>query len=302
MTMFSMVSHLSNSLARLSLRLYAPYRSSGEYRGGIGFPVAWPQCGQMSFRLYRLHEPHLFRIERIVSILAVELRLAAFRGHGLHHARGGLLDLLFRRLVVGRPHDEPVPRRPDVLDLYRHAVRLRRRFREGLTDVDGPVRAEVGRLDVAVDRHMRRDDVLASDLRERLHPRTLETLVLERMLLHHALFERTIQRAEGIEQVVSELVPACVDRLLESLGDDPQEVLRLLLVLPFLDLLAPLVLVDGLQGEVDVALVLVHLEDLADDLLALAHVVPDVLDPAGTHLGDVDETFLALELVEGHEG
>jgi len=33
------------------------------------------------------------------------------------------------------------------------------------------------------------------------------------------------------------------------------------------------VLVDGLQGEVDVALVLVHLEDLADDLLALADVV-----------------------------
>src|SRR5437899_3934266 len=79
-------------------------------------------------------------------------------------------------------------------------------------------------------------------------------------------------------------------------------VLRLLLVLPFLDLLAPLVLVDRLQREVDVALVRVDLEDLADDLLALAHVVPDVLDPARADLGDVDEAFLVLVLVQGDEG
>src|SRR6266511_2097629 len=63
--MFSMVSHLSNSWARLSLRLYTPYRSSGEYRGGIGFPAAWPQAGQTSFNVYRPQAPHFFMTDRI---------------------------------------------------------------------------------------------------------------------------------------------------------------------------------------------------------------------------------------------
>jgi len=43
----------------------------------------------------------LFRIERIVSILAVELRFAAFRGHGLHTRAAAFWIFLFRRLVVG---------------------------------------------------------------------------------------------------------------------------------------------------------------------------------------------------------
>src|SRR5207249_3856983 len=101
--------------------------------------------------------------------------------------------------------------------------------------------------------------------------------------------------------VVPEILPALVDRLAETLGHDPQKVLRLLLVLPFLDLLAALVLVDRLQREVDVSLLLVDLQDLADDLLAFADVVPDVLDPAGGDLRDVDEALLALVLVQGHE-
>src|SRR5216117_2257576 len=88
--------------------------------------------------------------------------------------------------------------------------------------------------------------------------------------------------------------PARFDRLAEARRDDAQEVLRLLLVLPLLDLLAALVFVDRLQREVDVAFVRVDLQDLADDLLTLAHVVPDVLDPARADLGDVNEAFLVL--------
>src|SRR5437879_8296464 len=122
------------------------------------------------------------------------------------------------------------------------------------------------------------------------------------MLVHHALLERAVQGAERIEDVVPEILPALVDRLAETLGHDPQEVLRLLLVLPFLDLLAALVFVDRLQREVDVSLLLVDLQDLADDLLAFADVVPNVLDPAGGDLRDVDEALLALVLVQGHEG
>src|SRR5206468_3415757 len=141
-------------------------------------------------------------------------------------------------------------------------------LRECLLDVDRSVRAEVGRLDVAVDRDVRRDDVLPRDLDERLHPRALEAFALEGVLVHHALLERAVQGAERIEDVVPEILPALVDRLAETLGHDPQKVLRLLLVLPFLDLLAALVLVDRLQREVDVSLLLVDLQDLADGLLA----------------------------------
>src|SRR5216110_3691731 len=173
--------------------------------------------------------------------------------------------------------------------------------REGLLDVDRPVRTEVHRLDVAVDRHMGRDDVLPGDLDERLDPGTLEVLVLEGGLVHDALLERPVEGAEGIEHVVSELLPTFVDGLAEARRDDGEEVLRLLLVLPFLDLLTALVLVDGLEGEVDVALLLVHLEDLGDDLLALADVVADVLDPPGADLRDVDEALLGLVLVQGDE-
>src|SRR5207244_12867637 len=111
--------------------------------------------------------------------------------------------------------------------------------------------------------HMRWDDVLPRDLDERLHPRAFEALALEGVLVHHALLERAVQGTERIEDVVPELLPALVDRLAETLGHDPQEVLRLLLVLPFLNLLAALLLVDRLQREVDVSLLLVYLQDLA---------------------------------------
>src|SRR5207247_6982351 len=110
--------------------------------------------------------------------------------------------------------------------------------REGLVDVERHVRTEVHRLDVAVDRHMRRDDVLPRDLDERLDPGTLEVLVLQGALVHDALLERPVEGAEGIEQVVSELLPALVDGLAEARRDYGEEILRLVLVLPFLDLLA----------------------------------------------------------------
>src|SRR6267143_101863 len=198
-------------------------------------------------------------MERIGSVLPMELRLAAFCGQGLDRPPGRLLDLLFGLLVVRAPYDETVSRRTDILDLHRDAVRLRRGLRQGLLDVDRPVRAEVRRLDVPVDRDVGRDDVFAGDLDERLHPRTFEPLALEGALIHHALLERAIQRPERIEEAVPELLPALVDRLPEALGHDPEQVLRLLLVLPLLDLLAALVLVDRLEREVDVALVRAHL-------------------------------------------
>src|SRR5947207_11382692 len=250
---------------------------------------------------YRPHARHFWRIDRIRSVLPMELRLAALRGQGLDHAGGRLLDLLFRVLVIRRPHDEPVLRRPDVLDLDGDAVRLHRGLREGLLDVDRPVRTEVHRLDVAVDRHMRRDDVLPRDLDERLDPGTLEVLVLEGALVHDALLERPVEGAEGIEQVVSELLPAFVDGLAEAPRDDGEEVLRLLLVLPFLDFLAALVLVDGLQGQVDVALLLVHLEDFGDDLLALPDVIPEVLDAPRAALPEAEYARLCHLLAPGDE-
>src|SRR5207245_11130276 len=118
-TMSSMAPHLPTSGARISLRLYAPYRSAGEYRCGIGFPAAWPHAGQTSLRVYRPQAPHFFRTDRIASILPMELRLAALRGQRLDDAIRRLLDLLFRGLVVRRPHDDPVSRRTDVLHLDR---------------------------------------------------------------------------------------------------------------------------------------------------------------------------------------
>src|SRR2546422_1933172 len=232
----------------------------------------------------------------------MELRLAAFRGQRLDDAIRRLLDLLFRGLVVRGAHDDPVSGRTDVLDLDGDAVVLLDGLRERLADVHGAVGTEVHRLDVTVDRDVRRDDVLPGDLDERLHPRSFEALVLERVLVHHALLERTIQRAERVEEGVTELLPARLHGLAEARRDDAQEVLRLLLVLPFLDLLAALVLVDRLQGEVDMALVRVDLQDLADDLLPFADVVADVLDPAAADLGDMDEAFLALVFVERDEG
>src|SRR5437762_2747559 len=127
---------------------------------------------------YRPHARHFWRTDRIPSVLPMELPFASLRGQGLDHAGGRLLELLFRVLVVRRAHDEAVFRRPDVLDLHGDAVRLHRGLCERLLDVDRPVRTEVHRLDVAVDRHMGRDDVLPGDLDERVDPGTLEVLAL----------------------------------------------------------------------------------------------------------------------------
>src|SRR6266566_4249075 len=235
-------------------------------------------------------------------ILPVELCLAAFRGQRLDDPIRRLLDLLFRGLVIRRAHDNPIAGRSDVLDLHAQPVVLLDRLRERFANVDGAVGTEVHRLDVSVNRHVRRDDVLPGDLDERFDPGAFEALILEGALVHHALLERSVERTERIQQAVPELLPARFDGLAEARCDDPQEVLRLLLVLPFLNLLAALVLVDRLQREVDVAFVLVDLEDLADDLLTFAHVVADVLDPTRADLGDVDEALLVLVLVQGHEG
>src|SRR5438094_1357041 len=90
----------------------------------------------MSFRVYRPQAPHFFRTDRIASILPMELRLAAFRGQRLDDAIRRLLDLLFRGLVVRRPHDDAVARRPDVLHLDRDAVVLLDGLRARLAEVN----------------------------------------------------------------------------------------------------------------------------------------------------------------------
>src|SRR3989441_9384221 len=168
--------------------------------------------------------------------------------------------------------------------------------------MEGAVRARVRHLDVAVDRDRGRDDVLLRDLDEGLDPVPLEPLRGEGVLVHHALLERAVQSAERVEEAVPELRPQGVHGLPEPVRHDREELLRLLLVLPLLDLLPLLVLVHRLQGEVDVALLPVHAEDLADELLPLPDVVPDVLDPAARHFRDVDEPLLPVVLVEGAEG
>src|SRR5207249_7545693 len=90
----------------------------------MGLPAAWPHAGQTSFRVYRPQAPHFFRTDRIASVLPVELRFAAFRGQRLDDAIGRLLDLLLGGLVIRRPHDDPVARRPDILDLDGQAIVL----------------------------------------------------------------------------------------------------------------------------------------------------------------------------------
>src|SRR5256712_101156 len=234
-------------------------------------------------------------------LLADELSGPALRLEVLQDPGRGLLDLLLRGLVVRRPHDEPVPGRADVLHLHGDVVLLHR-LRQGVLDVERAVRAEVRELHVAVDRDGGRDDVLLRDLDEGGDPVPLEPLRGEGVLVHHALLERAVEGAERVQELVPELLPQRVDRLPEALREDRQELLRLLLVLPLLDLLPLLVLVDRLQREVDVALLLVHAEDLADELLSLPHVVADVLDPAAGDLRDVDEPLLPVVLVEGAEG
>src|SRR2546427_161961 len=102
-------------------------------------------------------------------------------------------------LQVRRAHDDPIAGRADVLDLHAQAVVLLDRLRERLADVHGAVGTEVHRLDVPVDRHVRRDDVLPGDLDERLDPRAFEALVLEGALVHDALLERAVERAERVE-------------------------------------------------------------------------------------------------------
>src|SRR3972149_166988 len=240
------------------------------------------------------------RIVKASSFLPDELPSAALRLEVLEDFRRGLLNLLLRALPVRRPRERRESRCPDVLDLHRDAVLLHR-LQEGLLDVDGSVRARVRDLEIAVDRDRGRDDVLLRDLDERLDPRIREPLRRESIFIHHGLLERAIQGAELVEEAIAEPVPPLVNRDPEPLRADREELLRLLLVLPLLDLLPLLVLVHGLQGEIDVALVPVHAEYLADEFLTLADVVPNVLDPAARDLRDVDEALLALVLVERDE-
>src|SRR5213593_4315067 len=287
------VVHGLSSLQFMGPLKFAPVRAVAVFRG---VPRGHRVSGGMAAR------PAFLQDGSHPSILPVELRLAAFRGQRLDDPIRRLLNLLFRGLVVRRAHDDPIAGRADVLDLHAQAVVLLDRLRERLADVHGAVGTEVHRLDVPVDRHVRRDDVLPGDLDERLDPRAFEAFVLEGALVHDALLERAVERSERVEQAVAELFPARLDGLAEARRHDPEEVLGLLLILPFLNLLAALVLVDRLQREVDVAFVLVDLEDLADDLLPFAHVVADVLDPARADLGDVDEALLVLVLVQGDEG
>src|SRR2546422_8061759 len=150
------------------------------------------------------------------SILPVELRLAAFRGQRLDDPVRRLVDLLFRGLVVRRAHDDPITGRADVLDLHAQAVVLLDRLRERLADVHGAVGTEVHRLDVPVDRHVRRDDVLPGDLDERLDPRAFEAFVLEGAVVPPAPLERPVERAERVEQAVAELFPARLDGLAQA--------------------------------------------------------------------------------------
>src|SRR5213593_2509818 len=299
------VVHGLSSLQFMGPLKFAPVRAVAVLRGvPRGHRVAGGVAARRAHVVQRVAaaRPAFLQDGSHPSILPVELRLAAFRGQRLDDPIRRLLNLLFRGLVVRRAHDDPIAGRADVLDLHAQAVVLLDRLRERLADVHRAVGTEVHRLDVPVDRHVRRDDVLPGDLDERLDPRAFEAFVLEGALVHHALLERAVERAERVQQAVAELFPARLDGLAEAGRHDPEEVLRLLLVLPFLDLLAALVLVDRLQREVDVAFVLVDLEDLADDLLPFAHVVADVLDPARADLGDVDEALLVLVLVQGHEG
>src|SRR6266581_159001 len=299
------VVHGLSSLQFMGPLKFAPVRAVAVLRG---VPRGHRVAGGMAARRADVPQrvatarPALLQDPSHPSILPVELRFAAFRGQRLDDPIRRLLDLLFRGLVVRRAHDDPVAGRADVLDLHAQTVVLLDRLRERLANVHGAVGTEVHRLDIAVDRHVRRHDVLPGDLDERLDPRAFESLVLEGALVHHALLERAVERAKRVQQAVAKLLPGRLDGLAEARRDDPQEVLGLLLVLPFLDLLATLVLVDRLQREVDVSFVLVDLQDLADDLLPFADVVADVLDPARADLGDVDETFLVLVLVQGHEG
>src|SRR5438445_590207 len=222
----------------------------------------------------------------------VELRVVEVPDHDVVH---GVSSLQFVGPLKFAPvHAVPVFRR--IAGRHRVPRRMAARRAARLK------RVPAARLGVAVDHDVRRDDVLPRDLDERLDPGVLEALVLEGVFVHHARLECAVQRAERIEELVAELVPALRRRLPEARRDDPEQVLRLLLVLPLLDLLAALMFVDRFQREVDVALVLVDLQDFADDLLALAHVVADVLDPAAADLGDMDEAFLALVFVERDEG
>src|SRR5208283_6145931 len=81
-----------------------------------------------------------------------------------------------------------------------------------------------------------------------------------------------------------------------------QEAHRPLLVLPRLDLLPALVVVDPLERKVDLRLRRVDAQNARDDLLTLADVVTDVLDPPRGHLGEMDERLPLRVLVQGDEG
>src|SRR3990172_6489485 len=254
----------------------------------------WPS-GQASFRVYRRHAGQTRIVVRISLLLAMELALPALALDRLDRARRRLLQLVLRGLVVRGADDDAVPRGADVLHLHRDDVLLPDLL-QGVADRRGAVGGEAGELEVPIDRHEGRDDVLLRHRAEGLRPLVLEARLREGAIVHGRLLERAEQRPELVDEVLAERREDLVRGLPQLLRDEPEELLRLLLVLELLDLLALLVLVDALEREVDLPLRLVDADDLADDLLPLAHVVPDVLDPARGDLGDVDE---ALEEVPG---
>jgi len=51
-----------------ALRRYSPYRSSGEYLGGMGVEVWEPHLGQVSLRVYSRHLSHILRVVFIVLV------------------------------------------------------------------------------------------------------------------------------------------------------------------------------------------------------------------------------------------
>ena len=90
-------------------------------------------------------------------------------------------------------------------------------------------------------------------------------------------------------------------RSLFSCSRPRRRAVRALLVLPALDFFAALVIIDALERKVDLALDRVDLRTRGDDLLTLADVIADVLDPPCRDLGEVNERLTTPELVERDE-
>ena len=114
-------------------------------------------------------------------------------------------------------------------------------------------------------------------------------------------FEGIVEGPVVLQQGVAEEVVGVIDAGRKPLGDDLKELLGLVLVLPLLDSLSFLVIVDGLQRKVDVTFLGVHAENLTDDFLSFSDVVSDVFNPASGNVPDVNESFFLVVLVKGDE-